>query len=135
KTGRKVEGSGSFEAAGSGRLAPSGDAIEQLALEGDLRLRKVSLDGRALGDLTATARSETGKLRVQIQSAFVGAELAGEGEVALREQFPMQGQLHFRNLDVAAAMRAAGVADWPARVAADGSLSVRGEARAPKGLV
>src|SRR5262249_5914026 len=80
KTGRKVEGSGSCEAAGSGRLAPSGDAIEQLALEGDLRLRKVSLDGRALGDLTATARSETGKLRVQIQSAFVGAELAGEGE-------------------------------------------------------
>ncbi len=131
---RKVAGSASFEASGSGRMAApaAGSAVEELAIAGDLRLQKVALDGHALGDFAATVRNQGDKLKVEVQSSFAGGQIRGDGEVTPRGAFPVQGRIEFRDLDLAPALQMAGLGNPSARIPTDGSLALSGEARRPE---
>ncbi|HYM09569.1 MAG TPA: translocation/assembly module TamB domain-containing protein, partial [Bryobacterales bacterium] len=129
---KRLAGSGSFIMTGSGRLAPRTASLEELALEGHLGLQKVSLDGNALGDLSASVRNDAGKLRVDLQSDFGGGQISGSGEVVPRDPLPVQGRVEFRNLKVALLLRMAGVPESLPQIFADGNFAVTGEARRPE---
>jgi len=133
RQGSKLAGAAAFELSGSGQLSADAATLDSFAAEGSLRLEKVSLDGRAVGDLTASVRTDEGRLRVAMQSNLLGARLAGSGEIEAREPFAVTGRLDIQRIGLAAALDLAGVRRDPQlEGSADGFLTVSGDARKPE---
>jgi translocation and assembly module TamB len=103
-------------------------------MEGDLRLRNIALDGQPLGALALVVRNDGSRLRLRVQSDFTNAEISGEGEITPRDRFPVQGHLEFRNVDAASVLQVLKKEAVPVRIAADGEVSVSGDAVDPEGL-
>ncbi|MBI3665994.1 MAG: translocation/assembly module TamB domain-containing protein [Acidobacteria bacterium] len=123
----KLEGIAAFTFAGAGRLAAADSALENLSLDGNLRVQKASLDGEPLGDLSAEASTVGDRLRLRLESNLLGAEMKGSGEMVLRDQFATQGHIEFRHLDLSSLLRLTGAVPAPQNASADGEMTVTGE--------
>ena len=132
RTERKFSGEAAFAFTGAGRLAAADSALQELALDGNMKARKVSVDGELLGDLTADARTEGDRLRLRLESNFLGAQMTGSGETILRDRFATQGRIEFRHLDLSAALRMSGAAASPQNASADGEVALTGEVERPE---
>jgi translocation and assembly module TamB len=135
KTGKRVSGSGAFHLSGSGRLRAGETFPEDMALSGDLRLQKLSVDGRPFGALAATVREQGNKLHVQAESDFTGAQIRMSADVVPRDRFPIDGRIEFRNANLSAAFQAVRPVRLPEKVPADGDITISGEARSLASLV
>ncbi|MEX2264831.1 MAG: translocation/assembly module TamB domain-containing protein [Bryobacteraceae bacterium] len=109
---------------------------ELVALNADLTLAAVSMDGRPWGGANLTARTEGGILRLQTAMDFQGAAIQGSGDFQLAGDVPGQGQLQIGRLDfgtladlLSAARPAAG---WPFSGFLTGNVSFRGPLLSPK---
>jgi len=131
---KKVTGAASFSFAGTGRLSKDESRLEELRGEGTAGVRDAAVDGRAIGSWTLGIRAEGERVRVEAQSDFLKARIAGAGEVSLRERFPLEGRMEFRNLDLAAALDAAGVSHGQMNGSADGIVRLSGEASRPEAI-
>jgi len=132
--GLHLSGNGTLNLAGAGRLSADLRTPEEVSMEGDLRLRNIALDGQPLGALALVVRNDGSRLRLRVQSDFTNAEISGEGEITPRDRFPVQGHLEFRNVDAASVLQVLKKEAVPVRIAADGEVSVSGDAVDPEGL-
>jgi translocation and assembly module TamB len=128
---RRVGGIASFRARGWGRLAPDEAAMTKLEVDGDLRVQKLSVDGNALGDISALIRNNGDKLSIQAQSNIMGSRITAHADVLPRGRFPVQGGGEFRGLNLASVLQAAGAARLPVQIFADGDFGIEGNLRAP----
>ncbi len=94
-----VAGSLDFAAKGSGSVA-------EPALNADVRLRNVVMNGERVGDLDAHAVTQGADLRLNARSNFQNADLAMDGNVRLRGDFPANLSLRFSHLDMDPLIRA-----------------------------
>lgn len=133
-SGTTVAGAGTFDVTASGRLAADNSKLLELAVDGSARVRKLAVDGVALGNLTAGARTQGRNIVVEIQSTLAEGEFKGQAEVSAADPFPFVGRGEFRAGDAASLLRGAGVAVGPARVSAEGRVELRGEVLRPHSL-
>jgi translocation and assembly module TamB len=87
-----MEGRGDFHATGSG--TPDAPAINA-----QLTLRNVILNGEHTGDLTAQAETQGTEMHVRAHSTFENALLDLDGNIHLRDDFPGVITLKFEHLD------------------------------------
>jgi len=89
----KVEGTAQLEASGSGTsAAPSIDA--------KLHIRDLTFGGELQGTIDLDARTQGEEMVVKGVSQFANADVQMNGTVHLREDFPTQFAVVFRNLDI-----------------------------------
>jgi translocation and assembly module TamB len=119
------KGAAGFSAAGAGRLAAD-SSLETLTGEGQLRVQGLAVEGKPLGDITATARATGNAVQLELESNALGSRVTGQAQVAARAPFPASGKVDFRGLDLAA------VSNLGAQGFADGSFSFAGPAGRPE---
>jgi translocation and assembly module TamB len=94
-----VAGLADFHAQGSGTM-------EEPTVNADLHLRKLVLNGEEVGTLEARGVTHGADLRLTARSQFQNAELAVDGNVHLRGDFPATITLRFAHLDIDPLLRA-----------------------------
>lgn len=72
------------------------------SLNGDIAARQLQLEGRQVGGLAVTARTEQNLLKTSIQSDFLDSSLQGTAQWRLEPDYPGQGELIFSRLSLAA---------------------------------
>jgi translocation and assembly module TamB len=131
---RKVEGRAGFTFTGTGALAPNGTSLETLTGKGTLELRDALVDGERVGTLSATAQATGDRVQFEGRSDLLGSQLTAQGEVRLREPYPLEARVEIRQLDLPAALRAAGAEPSEARGSADGQFRLSGNLLRPDTL-
>lgn len=94
----RVSGVIEFTAQGGGTLAAP-------VINADLRGTGLSLNGEAIGDLTAHAVTRGESLELQARSSFQQAQVAVDGNIRLRGDFPGRATLRFTDLNAAPYLR------------------------------
>ncbi|HSE49062.1 MAG TPA: translocation/assembly module TamB domain-containing protein [Terriglobales bacterium] len=94
-----VEGVASFSAQGSG-------TVEEPVINGKLSVRNLVLNGEETGDLEASAVTHGPDMKLTARSHLENAELALDGDVRLRGDFPAQMRLRFAHVDIDPILRA-----------------------------
>jgi translocation and assembly module TamB len=122
------EGTAAFAFAGSGRLGADG-SVQALTADGAAQLQDLSIEGRKLGTVTATARATAEKLHLELLSSAFGSKFTGKAEVGVHSPFPLSGNVEFQGLDLAQALAAAEVRENRVTGVADGSFTFAGQAR------
>ncbi len=107
---------------------------EAPAINADLHIRGVMLSGEQAGDFDATAITRGPDMHLTARSHFQSAELAVDGDVRLRNDFPASIRLRFAHLDIDPVIRAyaQGLITGHSQIA--GSVDLRGPLRRPKDL-
>ncbi|OLE57187.1 MAG: hypothetical protein AUG13_05235 [Chloroflexi bacterium 13_1_20CM_2_59_7] len=122
-----VEGRMDFTAVGSGTM-------EEPAINAAIRLRDLTFDHERAGDFTIDAVTKGPELRLTGRSRFEHAELAVDGNVVLRGDWPSTMKLHFGHLDVDALLRTYLKGRVTGHSSAAGDLELQGPLRKPHEL-
>lgn len=93
-----VDGRMDFSAQGSGTL-------DKPVINAKFQLHDLAFDKERAGDFTIDAVTQGADLRITGVSHFATSELAVDGTVRLREQWPADLNLHFSHLDVDSLIR------------------------------
>ncbi|MBI2677305.1 MAG: translocation/assembly module TamB domain-containing protein [Candidatus Koribacter versatilis] len=93
------EGKGAFTAQGSG-------TVDAPVINGTLSVRDLVLNGEPVGDVEASATTRGADMHLTARSHFQTAEVAVDGDVHLRGDYPAQLKLKFSHLDADAVLRA-----------------------------
>ncbi len=120
-------GSAGFQLAGSGQLAAD-SSVEKLTGEGVVEVEGLVIEGRRLGNLSATARATGDAVALALRSNVLGSSVTGQGDVSVRRPYPVKGRVEFQGLDLAA------LPELRVQGSADGFLTVAGPAGNPDAL-
>ncbi|MGC2321111.1 MAG: translocation/assembly module TamB domain-containing protein [Terriglobales bacterium] len=122
-----VAGTAAFHLQGTGTTAAP-------VIEIELHIRDMLLNQEPTGDFDLTGETHGADLHLTARSHFQTAELAIDGDVRLRGDFPAQITLRFSHLDVDPLLRAylAGKVTGHSSIA--GALDLRGPLRRPRDL-
>ncbi|HYO82596.1 MAG TPA: hypothetical protein VES20_14425, partial [Bryobacteraceae bacterium] len=82
---------GGIEAKGKGNFEIRNGSLYPQALDGTVNLRGLAIDGRALGDFSADARTVGRQLTLGISGVARGAKVLGNATVHLEGEYPVQG--------------------------------------------
>ena len=95
-------------------------------LDADLNARGLSVSGKALGDLTATARTHGQTVDLSLTSNLNQASFKGTGQLQLAGDFPLTADVAFTHLTYSGVAPLLGWPTQPFEVAADGTVNVTG---------
>ncbi len=114
--------------------ASANGTAEQPNLKAQLNLADVSAEGKALGQLNATAYSTGSTVFYDVHSALVGAEITANGQTGLTGDYQTQAKLTLSGVDVAKAVAlfAPGSTNATSNIA--GTITVNGPAAKPQAL-
>ena len=104
-------------------------------LKGQFSLSDIVAQGKALGELNATAHSTGSTVFYDIHSQLVGAGINASGQTVLTGDYPTQARLTLRGVDVARAVALFSPGATDASSAIDATLTVNGPAAKPQLLV
>lgn len=85
-------------------VADADGTVTEPNLKANLRLANVTLNGQALGELTADAHSEGKTVFYTANSTIIGAQVAAQGQTSLAGSYDTQAKLTLTGLDAAKAM-------------------------------
>ncbi len=122
-----IDGRMDFTARGSGTL-------EQPAINATIQLRDLSFDHERAGDFTIDAVTQGPELRLTGRSQFERAELAIDGNVHLRNDWPAVVTLRFNRLDVDSVLHTYLRGHVTGHSTVAGDLQLRGPLRQPREL-
>ncbi len=120
-------GSAGFTLAGAGQLAAD-SSVEKLTGEGTVEVEGLVIEGRRLGNLSATARATGTDVAIALRSNVLGSGVTGQGDVSVRRPYRVLGRVEFQGLDLAA------IPELRVQGSADGFLTVAGRADSPDAL-
>jgi translocation and assembly module TamB len=123
----KVEGRLDFTAQGSG-------TAKEPAINATFRLHDLVLDHERTGDFTLEAVTRGPELHLSGRSQFPTSELAVDGDVHLRGDWPSTINVHFTHLDADALLRVYLRGRLTGHSAASGHLQANGPLRRPADL-
>jgi translocation and assembly module TamB len=122
-----VDGHMDFTAQGAG-------TFEQPVINADMKLHDLSFDREPAGDFEIIAATQGADLRLTGRSHFTGSELAVDGGVHLRDDWPADLAVHFSHLDVDSIIRVYFGGRLTGHSAVAGELKVQGPLRRPRQL-
>ncbi|HLI83369.1 MAG TPA: translocation/assembly module TamB domain-containing protein [Bryobacteraceae bacterium] len=93
-------------------VAPSG--IELRSLNGNFAARGLQLEGRKLGDITASATTLTNAIQYQVSSDFAGSTIRAAGQTLLSANHETTATASIANLPIEPVLAAAGQTGVPA---------------------
>ena len=120
-----------------GTLTLSADAngtMEQPGLKGTLKLTKVVVGGKAIGDVSADLHSEESRLLYTLQSKLVGAQVDGSGQTQLTGDYETQAKLNISGLDIGTVVALLSPSNLKAQSSIGGVVTVSGPLKTPTGL-
>ena len=115
-------------------VADANGTIEQPGLKASAKLTKISVDGKALGDISADVHSEASTLFYTTQSTLVGAKIDGSGKTQLTGAYQTEAKLNLSGLDLGNAMTLFGTGSVKAQSSIGGVVTVSGPLKTPAGL-
>ena len=124
---QKVGGALSFDLHATG----TADAPQ---VNGKLALADLTMNGQPAGGVTANVRTEKQTVLLETDATLAGALLHLGGQVELRDDYPMQAQLTFSQLDFAPLLKLADVQGVKGSSQIAGVVRVSGPAKLPKQL-
>ena len=128
QTGKlSVAGVADFRAQGSGTMA-------EPTINADLHIGNLVLNGEEVGTFDARAVTQGADLRLTARSQFREAELAVDGNVHLRGDFPASITVRFAHLDIDPLLRAYLGGRITGHSSMAGAVDVRGPLRRPREL-
>ncbi len=117
--------------AGSLRPSAAGTTVQLTAFNGDLAARGLTVEGRHLGDLTATARTLGQAVNYTVASDFAGSNVRIAGQTALTGQHETTATANIGGLPLAPVLAAAGETQLPLTGTVSGTAQVNGTLAAP----
>jgi translocation and assembly module TamB len=122
-----MDGRMDFTARGSGTLdAP--------VINANIRLHDLAFDHERAGDFTFDATTQGSDMHLVGRSQFAQAELAIDGDIHLREDWPADVDLHFQHLDIDPLLRSYLYGRATGHSAMAGDVHLRGPLRQPRQL-
>ena len=82
---------GGFEAKGQGTVDVRDGSILPQSVDGTVQLRKVVLNGRAIGDFAMDAKTVGRQMTIGVSGVAAGAKVAGNAAVQLSAEYPVIG--------------------------------------------
>jgi translocation and assembly module TamB len=120
-----------------GTLTLSADAngtMEQPGLKATVKLTKVEVGGKAIGDLSADVHSEESRLLYTVQSKLVGAQVDGSGQTQLTGDYETQAKLNISGLDLGTVTALLSTSNFKAQSSISGVVTVSGPLKTPTNL-
>jgi translocation and assembly module TamB len=115
-------------------VADANGTVEQPGLKATFKLAKVTVAGKALGDLSADVHSEASTMFYTLQSTLVGAKIEGAGQTQLTGDYQTQAKLNLSGLDLATAIAMFSPSSIKAQSTIGGVVTVSGPLKRPTGL-
>ncbi|SEF93490.1 translocation and assembly module TamB [Bryocella elongata] len=115
--------------------ADANGTLQEPNLHAKLSLAKLIYQGKALGDLNATAYSTKSIVYYDVHSNALGAQLVANGQTALTGNFDTSAKLTLADLDIANAIALFAPGSVKATSKISGTITVNGPATQPKQLV
>jgi translocation and assembly module TamB len=122
---------------GDGVLTLNADAdgtVEEPNLRATLGLANVMVDGKPLGELTATAHSTGSTVFYDAHSTLVGAHLEATGQTSLKGNYDTQAKLTLTGLDIAKPIALFSPNNMVGTSSIGGTITVSGPAVTPQAL-
>ena len=111
-------------------LSADGTATEP-NLKANLKLANISVQGKPVGDLTATANSVGSTVNYQVSANALGAQLNAVGSTSLVGEYQTQAKLTLANLDVANVLQTFSPGSLKATSKIAGTVTISGPAKIP----
>lgn len=127
KTRPDVDGLLSFTANAHGTL-------ERPDLHAKVTLAKITMQGKPLGELDATANSVGNELSYEMHSELVGAQVEASGQTSLVGDFETQSKLTLGGLNIANVIAQVAPGSFKGSSTIAGTINVAGPAAKPKQL-
>lgn len=127
RSNRGVDGVLSFVADANGTL-------KQPGLKANLKLTKIMVKGKPIGEAVAAAHTEGSTMYLTANSTAVGAKLNVTGQVQLTDNYNTQAKLTMTGLDLGKPLALFGPGTLKAQSAINGVITVNGPLKAPKML-
>ncbi len=108
--------------------------VDQPNLKANLNLAGVTVQGKVLGQLQATAYTQGSTAFYDVHSNLVGAQIAANGQTALTGEYQTQAKLTLTSVDVAKAVALFSPGSTDARSQIDGTVTLSGPAAKPQRL-
>jgi translocation and assembly module TamB len=112
-------------------VADANGTMEQPGLKATAKLADVSVDGKALGDLSADVYSEGSTLLYTATSNLVGAKIDGSGQTELTGDYETQAKFTVAGFDLGTAIELFSPGTVKAQSAIGGTVLVRGPLKKP----
>lgn len=110
---------------------PSGAALDVTALTANLSARGIQLEGRGLGDITATANTNGAAVVYNLDSNFAGSTIRVSGQSLLNGNHQTQASAQIANLSIDRVLAVAGRRDLPMSGIFSATARVSGTLAAP----
>jgi translocation and assembly module TamB len=120
-----------------GVLTFSADAngtLEQPNLHAQLSLASVTVQGKAVGELQATAYSKGSDVFYDLHSTLIGAQVAANGQTSLTGNYQTQAKLSLSGFDIANAIALFAPDSFKGSSNIGGTITVKGPAAKPEQL-
>jgi translocation and assembly module TamB len=114
----------------TGNIAPNTD-FQIASLKADLGVRGLQMEGRNLGDLTATATSSGSAIDYNVNSDFAGSTIRVNGRSLLTGNHDTTATASIANLPIEQALVVAGRRDIPVRGTLSADAKLSGTTQAP----
>lgn len=108
--------------------------LEEPNLHANLKLANINVQGKQLGDLTATANSTGSTVNYQLNASLVGAQLTGSGQTSLLGDYQTKATVQLAHLDAANLVAMFSPGTIKASSSIGGTITVSGPAANPKQL-
>jgi translocation and assembly module TamB len=115
-------------------VADANGTMEQPGLKATAKLLKVTVDGKALGDVSADVHSEASTLFYTAQSTVMGAKVEASGQTRLTGDYETQAKMNLSGVDIGTVAALFSSASVKAQSSMDGVVTLSGPLRTPAGL-
>jgi translocation and assembly module TamB len=114
--------------------ANANGTLERPDLHAQISLDKITLQGKPLGELKATANSVETNVAYELHSTLLGAQVNANGQTALVGDYETQAKLTLSGVDIANILALAGPSSFKGSSTIAGTINVSGPAAKPKQL-
>jgi translocation and assembly module TamB len=115
--------------------ADANGTVEEPGLKATARLAKVTVDGKGLGEISASMHSEGSTLDYTALSTLVGAKVDASGQTQLTGDYQTQAKVNLSGLDLGTLAALFGSSSVAAQSAMDGIITVSGPLKTPESLM
>ena len=105
--------------------------LQEPNLHAKFALANITVDGKPIGDLNATANSTGSNVAYDLHSTMVGAQVALTGQTSLLDDYQTQAKLTFTGLDIAKPLDMFATNAMKATSVISGTVTVAGPAAKP----
>jgi len=109
--------------------------LEVPNLHAKVNLVKITVDGKTLGDMNATAYSTGSTVLYDLHSTLVGAQIAANGKTSLTGNYDTQATMHLSGYDIANTLSLLGTTAVKGSSQIAGTVEVSGPLARPQAMV